>query len=54
MYFVHISPISHAGSHIANALFDRFSKIHPNVVLGRPNRFYDTVKRIAALPNHHW
>lgn len=33
---------------IANALFDRFSKLHPNVVLGRPSRFYDTVKRIAA------
>ena len=33
---------------IPNALFDRFSTLNPNVVLGRPSRFYDTVKRIAA------
>ena len=33
---------------IPNTLFDRFSTLYPNVVLGRPSRFYDTVKRIAA------
>ena len=33
---------------IVNALFDKFSKLYPNVMIGRPSRFCDTVKRKAA------
>ena len=33
---------------IINTLFDKFAKQFPNMMIGRPSRFYDTVKRIAA------
>ena len=33
---------------IVNTLFDKFIKLYPNVMIGRPGRFYDSVKRIAA------
>ena len=33
---------------IMKTLFDKFSKLYPHISIGRPSRFYDTVKRIAA------
>ena len=37
-----------SNENIVNTLFDKFIKLYPNVMIGRPSRFCDTVKRIAA------